>query len=83
MTDEMTIKQRPSALPYVGIGGALGAGAGYLVNEKFISKPMTHEDIVAKMNDAEKQANKEILEYKKIFDEALAKFEKEFEAFKK
>lgn len=53
MTDEMRIQQRPSAMPYVGIGGALGAGAGYLVNKNFISKPMSHDDIIKKMNDAD------------------------------
>ncbi len=56
----------------------------YPVVGKLAFESVTGRDnFSAKMNDAEKQANKEILEYKKIFDEALAKFEKEFEAFKK
>ena len=54
MTDELSIKQRPSALPYIGIGGALGAGAGYLVNDKFITKPMSHSDIIAEVNAQDK-----------------------------
>lgn len=54
MTDDLSIKQRPSALPYIGIGGALGAGAGYLVNDKFITKPMSHSDIIAEVNAQDK-----------------------------
>ncbi len=41
------------------------------------------DNFSAKMKEAEKQANKEILEYKEIFEAALAKFEKEFAASKK
>ena len=54
MTDDLSIKQRPSALPYISIGGALGAGAGYLVNDKFITKPMSHSDIIAEVNAQDK-----------------------------
>ncbi len=53
MTDDMTIKQRPSALPYMAGGAVVGAGAGYAVDRWALSKPMSHEDIVKKMNDAD------------------------------
>ena len=51
MSDDLSIQQkRPSAMPYMLVGGAAGAGAGYVVNEKFISKPMSHEEIIAEVN---------------------------------
>ena len=36
------------------------------------------DDFSSKMNEAQTKANAEIANYKKAFDEALAKFEKEF-----
>ncbi len=57
MTDEMRIQQRPSALPYMLGGAALGAGAGLGVNQwtNFAKgTPMTHEDVIKEMNDNDK-----------------------------
>ena len=37
-------------------------------------------DFTSYMADAEQKANREIVEYQQLFDEALAKFEQEFAA---
>lgn len=55
----MRIQQRPSALPYVGVGGALGAAGGYGLTKldavkKYISEPAKYssfEDIIKEADD--------------------------------
>lgn len=57
MTDEMRIQQRPSALPYMLGGAAVGAGAGAVANMTvpyLKGTPMTHEDVVAEVNSKDK-----------------------------
>lgn len=60
MTDEMTIQQQsPSALPYVGIGGAVGAAGGYGLSrvdavKKRITEPAKYtsfEDLIRESDD--------------------------------
>lgn len=54
MTEDMTIKQRPSAMPYL-LGGALvGTGAGVVANNtvpQLKGTPMSHEDIIKTIQD--------------------------------
>lgn len=57
MTDEMTIQQRPSALPYMLGGAAVGTGAGLVANATIPylkGSAMSHNDIVSEMNDKDK-----------------------------
>lgn len=57
MTNEMTIQQRPSALPYMLGGATIGTGAGLVANATvpyLKGSTMSHSDIVSEMNDKDK-----------------------------
>ena len=53
MTDEMTIQQRKSPLVPTVLGAAAGAGGGALVGH-LMTKPMTHDDVIAEVNAKDK-----------------------------
>ena len=57
MTDELSIQQRrPSALPYVAVGGGLGATAGYFglphVASNLVTTPGKYESFEALVKEA-------------------------------
>ncbi len=61
MTDEMTIKQRPSAMPYLLGGAALGTAGGFVANATvpyLKGKAMTHEDIIKEVKDTTSFSNR-------------------------
>lgn len=94
MTDEMRIQQRPSAMPYLLGGAAVGAGAGLGVNQwtNFTKgTPMTHEDVIAEVNAKDKfeartaDGAKEAASWKEVGakQDALKAAEEELAAAKK
>lgn len=98
MTDEMNIQQRPSALPYAGIGGALGAVGGYGLSKidavkKYVSEPAkysSYEDLIKEKDDTFTKAlneaegeEKELMEKAKTAREAGTKAAEKWENDKK
>lgn len=61
MTEDLSIKQRPSALPYLAGGAVFGAGAGLVANHTvpyLKGSPMTHEDIIKEVKDTTSFSNR-------------------------
>lgn len=55
MTEDLSMKQRPSAMPYLLTGAALGTGAGIAANHtipQLKGTPMSHEDIIKTVKDS-------------------------------
>lgn len=71
MTDELSIQQqRPSALPYLGVGGAVGGAAGYFglpkieSVKKWITEPAKYgsfDDIIKESEDSFVKTAKEVI----------------------